>query len=207
VRYDLVGAKRATIELAFLRENLFRRDQDAMAKARAALRVFELQKCKGKLSASRESEAREQIARMLNWSGRTLVRYWHVLKTPVEVQNAVRAKKLKLVEAEQVCWLDAQIQTQIAMRILNGEEPNEVVSEFVSRAAPKQYVNRLQLMVVGLGRALAHVGDRIDQFTSHELRGYLPALCRAQEVIDDLIGRAALAGSQTDEEPAGGEEE
>jgi ParB-like chromosome segregation protein Spo0J len=104
VKYDLADADEATIEKCFLEDNLNRRHMDMLSKARVALRRFEIEKKRprGGLRPFEEREARDRVGKATRTGGRNLSRYFRVLKTPPEVQNAFRAGKLALVVAEKV---------------------------------------------------------------------------------------------------------
>src|SRR5262245_48970232 len=81
VRDDLAQADEAAIERAFLVENLARRQLDGLAKARIALRLYEIerQKPRGGLSGLDLGEARDRVGAAIGVSGRTLSRYLRVL--------------------------------------------------------------------------------------------------------------------------------
>jgi ParB/RepB/Spo0J family partition protein len=109
VRYDLAGPTSDEIEKAFLSANLARRQLDTLAKARSVLRLFELEKGRAreeKLWPLDQREARDRIGHAIGLSGRTLSRYFRVLATPREVQDAFRRGKVSLVAAEKVADLD-----------------------------------------------------------------------------------------------------
>jgi hypothetical protein len=75
-------------------------------------------------------------------SGRNLERYLHVLRTPMEVQEAFKKQQIPLVQAASVAHLAADAQTEIAAAIRSGEDPKQVIRKHcpqeVKKAGPKQ---------------------------------------------------------------------
>ena len=82
VLHDLAGADRNTVDLHFVEENLHRRQLTPLAKARAALAVFDLERGRSsdELSDGDAQDARDRVAKSLNLgSGRHLQRYLNLL--------------------------------------------------------------------------------------------------------------------------------
>jgi hypothetical protein len=196
VRYDLERADEATVELEFLIDNLDRRHDDVLARARAALRLIELQRTRrGDLSSPEVEEARDQVGQEIGMSGRNLQRYWNVLRTPVEVQDAVSDRRLRLVDAEQVAWLDVADREEIARRIRDGEAPKDVVADFIDTKKSRYAGNVVSLAVHGVMRALRHLDGRLDALTPHGLRNYVADLKKAQQVLAELLARSGPDGA------------
>lgn len=136
VRYDLAAAKPAVIEREFLSENLNRRQLGPVARARVAARLFELEQAKKHHVDSDGSQMRERVGKMLDTSGRTVSRYLALLKTPIEVQNAVDAGALPMTVALRVAGLAPEKQLEIAER-MNKEQLRDVLKDYSRPAKPK----------------------------------------------------------------------
>lgn len=194
VRYDLAGSDRPTVERAFLIENQNRRHQDPLTKARVALRLFELEKERPLLDSHAGGwleDARDRVGKVLAMSGRNLQRYFNLLMyTPVEIQNAVRDRKLKLVVGERVALLGDPDKEEIVRRIRAGEEPEAVVEMYIAGVKGRNGGDPVMLTVRGLSRALRHVEQRIDELPAHHLRTHVRNLEHARSIIDALITRA-----------------
>ena len=119
VRHDLVDADLATVEAEFLKYNSLRRQLHSIDKARIAKRQFEIEKgrSRGGLRSCEDAEARERVGKTIGLCGRELQRYWRLLKTPLEVQNAVRNKLLPLSLGEKIEGLKKEHQARIAEQI------------------------------------------------------------------------------------------
>jgi len=119
VRYDLVEADEWEVEAAFLACNANRQHRGAVLQARAALRMFEIEKKRpiAELGSDALGEARDRVGAVIGMSGRNLSRYFRLLRTPIEIQNAFRAGEVRLVVAERVADLDLRSQTRLAKRI------------------------------------------------------------------------------------------
>jgi hypothetical protein len=133
VRYDLSQASVEEIEREFLEENQNRRHLDPLAKARVALRLYEIERGKprGSRRPDEEAEMRDRVGKAIGMSGRHLARYLRVLQTPLEVQNAFRAGQVSLVAAEKVADLKPAAQAKLAKRIADGESAKKVISDAV----------------------------------------------------------------------------
>jgi ParB-like chromosome segregation protein Spo0J len=193
VRYDLAEASADTIEREFLEENLARRDMDMIEQARAALRLFEIEKRRQiEWFGDREkAEARDRVGKALNMSGRNLQRYWNVLNTPLEVQNALRAGKLTLVEAERVAFLTPATQAEIARRIKAGEAPKVVVASYASRndSRHRKLWAAVASLAKSLDRALADLDGRIDEVKPGHVHAHVATLKEALRVIKLLVAK------------------
>ncbi len=121
-----------------------------------------------------------------------LNRLFNVLRTPIEVQKAFCSKKLSLVDAEKVAWLQTSIQGEIAQRLQAGEPPVKVVSDFVqlNSTTHKNANNALATLLKGIDRAINDLGDRTGTLSSVFLFSCLPELKRTQEFVSKLIARA-----------------
>ena len=149
VRHDLANADPAVIEQTFLQYNFNRRQLHPLDMARIARRLYELEKKRSfkDLSPGRQNEARDRVGKLLGGvSGRNLQRYMNILKTPAEVQKAVKAGHLKLVLAEKIAGLSPEVQNEIGlqMALLTGKGAiNAMVSLYVTtHPTPKEQASR-----------------------------------------------------------------
>jgi ParB-like chromosome segregation protein Spo0J len=136
VREDLKDADEQTVTAAFLGFNLLRRQLHPLDKARVVQQLFVAKAGVplNDLDMWKRGELRDRIGESLGMSGRNLDRYLRVLETPLEIQHAVRDRRLKLVPASRIALLSCQDQQQIVQRIAGLADPKEidrVVAEFI----------------------------------------------------------------------------
>ena len=190
VRYDLAEATAEEIEQEFLSRNHDRRQLDALAKARVTLRRYELEtgESLSRYNTRHAEKARARVGEAIGMSGRNLQRYWLVLRTPQEVQDAFRAGKLPLVAAARVAGLPAADREMVARRIRGGEDPKEVVRESLPAADGRH--RRVSDAVAALARSLARGLDdlqgRLGDVRPGHVRRHLPVLRRAGRFIKKL---------------------
>jgi ParB-like chromosome segregation protein Spo0J len=156
VRYDLAQSDALTVERAFLMFNLHRGHEDLLLSMHKAMRLYYIEKGKplSEQAIDGQREARDRIGQLFGLSGRSLNRYFRVLWAPFEVENAFRNGQLPLFLAEKVIGLESAAQLAIAGRISAGEDPKEVVLEYLPQrkvepktASPLEYP-RLALVEV-----------------------------------------------------------
>lgn len=131
VRDDLVN--QAAIEDRFLTANLNRRHMTPLEKARCYKYLIEQAAKAGQRRRKTDGvrgDRRDELGKILGCSGRTLDRWLRVLETPVEVQQAVEAKKLTLQEAERVADLADVLQEKVAAQIREGHDPKRVIASY-----------------------------------------------------------------------------
>ncbi|MEQ8788449.1 MAG: ParB N-terminal domain-containing protein [Pirellulaceae bacterium] len=134
VRYDLASASREEIDQAFLHANTDRRQLDPVSRAYLAAQRIAIEygwSLDELLMSYAAQEVRERVGKMLGISGRHLSRLLRVIRTPMEVQAAVRQKRLSIVLAEKVADLPEDDQDVIVDRIQSGEPAKLVVESFV----------------------------------------------------------------------------
>jgi ParB-like chromosome segregation protein Spo0J len=136
VRYDLAAAKPAVIEREFLSENLNRRQLGPMARARVAARLVTLEQEKKHRVDGDESHLRERVGKMLGASGRTVSRYLALLKTPIDVQNAVDQDVLPMSVALRFAGLAPEKQLEIVERV-KKEPLRDVLKDYARPAKSK----------------------------------------------------------------------
>jgi hypothetical protein len=187
VRYDLAAADAATVERVFLEFNTNRRQLDALGKARVALRLLEIEEGR-KFNLYNEDEARDRVGKVIGMSGRNLQRYWRVLQTPVEVQNALRAKEIRLVDAARVANLSDAERAEVAERIRAREAPREVLADYLQGNGRHRSGSGLGSFVRGLRRGM----DKLDGRVKSSVSPWDVAFCRedlerAQRLITRLL--------------------
>ena len=139
VRYDLVGNDKA-IEEEFLEDNYMRRQLSPLERARCAKRLLELaedDKLTDRQQAALRRKIYAKIGRLFDRSGKTVERWLHILETPLEVQLAFSADKLKVTLADRVYGLDQDIQQKIAAEIKSRgvEHATAIVKEYLPKRA------------------------------------------------------------------------
>ena len=134
VRFDLAAAGEVAIEEFLLRDNLLRRQLDPIEVARVYRRLKELAKNNGRAF---KGDVRDLIAKRFGKSGRTLDRWLRLLDTPLEVQNAVIAGTLRLVDGGKVADLPEDLREEIADRLRSGQAPKKVVSKYIGNRSTK----------------------------------------------------------------------
>jgi hypothetical protein len=200
VRYDLARADRHAVERVFLMFNTERQQRDRLLQARAALRLFELEKdcSRGELKPWDAPEARDRVGKITGMSGRNLNRYFRVLRTPIEVQNAFRAGNLPLVTAEKVADLPPKEQKTVADRIRGGEDPVQVVVPFLPKPKPRNAVKRVfRGLLSALAQAQAEIAPGLPEMKACLLDSDLEELRRGRKLLDDLIARVQHNRKQT----------
>ena len=194
VRYDLAEADATEIEREFLEDNKDRRQLDALAKARVALRLFEIEqgKGRGKLSRCDDGEARDRVGRAIGMSGRNLQRYFLILKAPVDVQNAFRSQKLTLVEAGKVALLGNKDQEKVAARIQTGENPRAVLQDFLApKPAHKRPLYRaLASFSRESKRCVEDLDGELEYVTRAAVKEHLPVLEKVHAMLTQILAQA-----------------
>ncbi|NLF68879.1 MAG: ParB N-terminal domain-containing protein [Candidatus Anammoximicrobium sp.] len=213
IRWDLADADESTVEAEFLQYNLNRRHLHQIERARIALRQFQIEKGRprGQVRPRDEHEARNRVGKAIGMSGRNLSRYFRLLLTPVEIQNAVRDGKLALVLGERSSWLPQEQQMEIAKRITAGEDPKAVVADYIEtgHSRHRKASAAFRALVKHLETAVDDLEGRTDQIYRKEIHGTLPLLAKAGELLARLrregkkpyVDAAAVAASFKDMAP------
>ena len=190
LRKDLAEAGPDAIERRVIESNLDRRQLSRLDQARCFRRLREL--ARGELGARKvQGDLRDFLAKRFGMSGRNMVRYEHVLDTPIEVQTAVESERLKLVDGEKVAGLPADDQERIAEALRRGQDPRKVVREAVKRRRPEDGEPCLSTVVARLARAI-EAADRdlpgcLRREPLGDLRPRLPALLNGRTLLETLI--------------------
>lgn len=192
VREDLADADTTEIEREFLEDNQNRRQLDPLAKARVAARLFEIEKGRphSRFGAREEGELRERIGDIMGMCGRHAQRLFNiVLRTPIEVQNAFRQKKLPLVDAARVANLTAREKESIASRLREGEPPRDVIAAFLpcKENRHRRAGDALASFHRALRKGVEDLEGRLSGLPLKLLSEYRPDLEEAVGVLSDLI--------------------
>ena len=188
VRYDLANADRPTIDRLFLDANSVRRQLDPIAKAYIAAKQMEIEHNRplGELLEGgwETDELRERVGNLLGISGRHLSRLLNIVCAPLEVQAAVRQKKLSIVLAEKVAGLSESAQDEIADRIRAGDTPKGVVESFVRSAAgkPRDVETSLRRYLKALTTTLEHLPGAVKEIRFAPKPDEMAVLKRASEL-------------------------
>jgi len=126
--------------LRFLDANLIRRQLGPAEKARVLKHRMRLL-CRTEGRSFSESEAKKAIAKELNTSVRTIDRYFQLLQTPVEIQNAVSDSQLQLTTAVRFTGMNFEQRKAVLKRIKKGEPPKKVFRDVLA-SKDKQKTNR-----------------------------------------------------------------
>lgn len=133
IRHDLADAGEAAIEMAFLGANLHRRHLSPMQKMRVTRRMVKIELSRGRASGASRTKVKSGLAKVMGISPRMLNRYLLATDAPVEVQRAVDAGLLTLVEAGKIALLPAASQADLAERMRSP----------ISRTEVKKHLKRL----------------------------------------------------------------
>lgn len=199
VRYDLAGATRAQVDEIFLNDNSARRQQTPLEQARAAIRQFEIEReGKGRRVIGdplQYSELRGRLVQILDMCPRNLKRYLNVLVAPVEVQDALQDKRVKLETASKVAGLKKSDQDKLAERLRDGEDASTVFAEFFPPRGNKHV--KTADAVAALARSLERAGSdfdgRIEKVKPGPVQRNEEALRAGLELIRALLDRGGMA--------------
>ncbi|MHB1778038.1 MAG: hypothetical protein ACYCU7_18955, partial [Acidimicrobiales bacterium] len=157
-----------------------------------ALRLHEIEKKKplSKLLLDDVREARDRVGQAIGMSGRNLNRYFRILRTPIEVQNAFRAGKLQLVVAEKVADLNERDQKTVATRIRTGEDAREVVGDYLPQSkSTKKEGSPLDRLLRALEEGRSELDDCVHDIKGGFLGTTLEELRKGRDLIDALINQ------------------
>jgi ParB-like chromosome segregation protein Spo0J len=200
VRYDLADADENTIEREFLVDNVYRRHLDKLGLARVTLRLIQLRRAhpERRLQGAEEEEARDEIGKVIGMSGRNLQRYWNVLRSPREIQEAFRAGQLTLVQAARVAGLSTAEQSEIADAIRAGATPRQAVATLPApRTTKQESVNNVfNRLTRELERDLQALDGQIARLDPSRLSPSVPLLKKGRMLLRKLIEQAQQADEQ-----------
>lgn len=201
IRRDDLAGDEAEAEDFLLRANLMRRQLDPLSQARVALRRFEIEKGRtaNKMTGSDKVTARDRIGKSIGMSGRNLQRYWNVLNSPREVQDAFQAGGLTLNEAARVGVLSAKEKEKIATRIRDGELAKAVVSSVLSRTPRKQKVvrgDKWQSFVTAMQIGLLQNREQVEQIAGRLTGDQLKFVRKCRHFLDRVLAAAELKASE-----------
>ncbi|QJW94604.1 ParB/RepB/Spo0J family partition protein [Frigoriglobus tundricola] len=195
VRFDLIDAPRAAVDEIFLSDNNARRHPSKLDQARVAVGLYKCRRAKQGRSVSgdlfQREELRDQIGAIFGMSGRNLARYLSVLAAPIEVQNALEAKKVKLVDAAKVAAMSKDDQARLAARLQAGEDARAVFAAFFGTKSNKHVktADAVACLARSLNRAGADFTDRLDKVKPGPVRANADALRAGAKLIRALLER------------------
>lgn len=197
VRDDLKEASEERVELEYLKFNVLRRQLGPLTKARHGMRIFELERHRNvRLERSgSEADARDRVGEILRVSGRHLQRYWNVLKTPLEVQDAVERRLLSVVMAEKVVQLSRSAQAELAAKLKALADPRQagrVVREWLprqfaagDRRAEKTAIAATRRMLRAIARDLPYIV--VKQLEGPDIVPFVPTIRRTCKMMKQLL--------------------
>ncbi|MGA2500398.1 MAG: ParB N-terminal domain-containing protein [Tepidisphaeraceae bacterium] len=196
VRNDLMDKTATEIEATFLQLNLNRRHLSSLARARIALRLFELERRRDRntIRAGEEREARDRVGRQIGMTGRHLARLWRVLRTPPGVQRAVDAVGLDCTLASRVAGLAASEQEQIAVELAAAQtrgEANAIVRRHlaVPQNAPQTPKSQLREMTRVLKASVLGLRGKIQDIPPAAIVRQRAVIWEAIDVLQSLARR------------------
>lgn len=171
VREDLT-TEDAVME-RLVRDNFDRRQLDTISMARCYQALKESTKnMPYDHQKAYKGDVRDFLAKRFGMSGRNLERYLKVLKTPLEVQQAVSQGKLSVKSAGAVAGLPPEKQKEIARKLRLPElDPENVVANYIPKkaisvrqAAPaKQALCGRAVFLRSVEDAISAIDGRLDE--------------------------------------------
>lgn len=193
VRPDLAEAGPAAVERRFIEANFHRRQLGPLDKARCYQRLKELER-NGRGNGKATGDLRDYLAGQFGLSGRSLDRWERLLGTPIEVQEAVSAKKLSLVVGGKVADLPKRVQQQIASEISDGVEPKKAVAAHLSKAtATRNPVTDYRHLIITLRQADEGLSEKVDDLNLPCGGQDLLVLRKGRGLIKRIIGQIVAA--------------
>jgi ParB/RepB/Spo0J family partition protein len=184
VRADL--ADEAAVEECFIADNLNRRHLTPLARARCIARLLQIESRGGRSSKLRE-QTKEQIARRLNLSARSVNRYLLVLEAPEAVQHAFDRGGLTLVRAGKLGMLGHYDKRRFSKRVEAGEDVLALVDEYLGGRGPAEEITRAYKRLLGaIQREAPALDGRAGELSPGQVRALLPAVRQAQGVLARL---------------------
>jgi ParB/RepB/Spo0J family partition protein len=197
VRQDVADQGPDAVEAHMIRDNMVRRQLGPLEIARCYQRLKDLASNGQPLFPNQDKDLRDKIGDVLGLSGRTLDRLRRLLKTPLEVQDAVNAGRLSIQSAGKVATLPAATQQRIADLICQGTDAAEAVSRFVAQTATKrkEWWKALDEFARCLRRGVDQLAERLGEITG-VYPWQIAALRQARDLIGRLLRRAGGAGKR-----------
>jgi ParB/RepB/Spo0J family partition protein len=131
IRHDLAAAGEDAMMEHLLADNLVRSQLRPLERARAYAALKELTRTRA--GKQLNGDVRDEVAKSLGKSGRSLDRLARVLQAPREVQDALDLRKLTLKEANAVVNLPSAQQQELAGMNAAGDAPRKALRKFVGK--------------------------------------------------------------------------
>jgi hypothetical protein len=123
-------------------------------------------------------------------SGRNLHRYFRIVRTSREVQDAYRAGRLSLVNAGRVAGLDAATQEEIAAEIRQGGDSKEIVARYLpapAERAPETLGDCFRRFRTACERANSELAGRVGEIGCWAGSEAPEVLRATRKLIDNLL--------------------
>jgi ParB family chromosome partitioning protein len=197
VRADLEDKGAPYVAARLIADNALRRQLTPLDQARC---YRQLKQQAGRMEREdadqyRGMDYRDVLARQFGMSGRHLDRLVRILKTPMAVQNAVSGNRLSLKAAGKVAGLKEPQQKEVARRIAAGEEPEQVVADYVTKGTGRHRKAAVacKAFVRGLRRGLADLDGRLVELKSVSAAD-AGVLREGLQVIEQILQQARVVG-------------
>lgn len=199
IRYDLGAAGDEAIYAFLIRDNLFRRQLDELAMARAYRELKKVMQSRGRNGEIR-GDVRDFIAKQFNKSGRTLDRWAALLDGPQEILNAVVAKKLKFVDACKAINLPTDVLAEIAEEIRMGQPAQQAITNRVGKngAAPVNIGGLFRRLVRDVEQHTAAMKGRVDEIDWVFSLRHAGTLRQGRKLLDRVIARLETIAAESE---------
>jgi hypothetical protein len=115
------------------------------------------------------------------------------MDTPAEVQAAIDAGTITLIQAGRVGRLDRREQQEVARRIKEGEKAKDVVAHALSgnQGSSDDPGRSLTRLLGAIKRETVRVQGRENELRPRRLKNSVPILRQAVSLLEDLIAQAS----------------
>jgi ParB family chromosome partitioning protein len=186
VRHDLADAGDNASEAELIRDNLYRRHLNPLARARSIARLMEIETdSRGRSQSFSKEEVLAAVAAQLGLSVRSVRRYLLVLEAPVGVQWAFERGEVDLKKAGNIAMLPKWDKEKIGQRLEAGEAAALVVKEILQKQeSPNQTANlAFGRLVRMLSRETPTLRGLADEISVERLKRCLPDLKQAIKLL------------------------
>jgi len=190
VRYDLADSGAGEIEALFIHDNLDRRQLPKLGKARAIMRLFEIERSRapGELRKREEREARDRVGKAIGMSGRNAQRYLNILKSPISVQTAFESEFLTLTEAGRIASLPETVQHSIDESLKSGEDAQKIARRFLGRGRAKRRGPAVNRFIAGIERASRELeGIDLTDISILPMKKEIELVCRVNKYCNEIV--------------------
>lgn len=191
ILHELASQGSEAIVARMIRDNLDRRQMTKLQRARVTLAMEGLDADKIRRQGLTNDE-RERVGRVLQMSGRNLVRWLRILATPTPVQDAVDRGELTLGKAGEISYLSVDQQLVIAAAIREGTCPLKAIAQYMNPKKPSSSPNAvLGRFVKSTRQAVAQLSGRTDSLCAYSILQHQSALLQVAQLVQDLLARGS----------------